>query len=214
MRRFGPAMVVVVLVALLPLSAGAQDPNAPPPPPTFTPYAPPPPVAATPEACPGVPYEDAWRCNPPRHFALTVALLKEYGFGGGLRGRFNHVGFEAAGAYMPYLVMGAEFHYFTTWQATGAFLVFFNADHRRTHHGLKVGYAYNSVSQNGLLLGYTLEFSRWKHFTVSLGFGFQYFFKAAELIEEKLRDEGENVEVSPVAGFQPYFGVGLHFYLL
>jgi hypothetical protein len=232
------ALPVVSILCLLQGPAAAQEappptegspppaspipPPQPPPPPPPSAYPPPAyavPVhpALVPGPCPGVAAGEAWRCDPPRHFGITLALLKEYGFGGGLRGRFGHVGFEGAMGYMPYLVLAEDFHYYTTWQATGAFLVFFNKPHRKTYHGLKAGYAYNSLTHHGFLLDYAMEFSLRKHFTLSLGMGFQLFPQAAELVEARIQQDEPGyivVKVSSVAMFQPCIGLGLHFYLL
>jgi hypothetical protein len=199
---------VLVLVAAC-CGLGSAVASAQPPPAYYHLLAPPGPCD------PGAPPDLAWRCRPPRHLAITVAFLKEYGFGGGLRGRFNHVGFEAVGAYMPYLVIGGEFHYFTTFQATGALLIFFNGHQRPTQHGIKLGFAYNNLSRYGFLIGYAAEWSKSPHFAWSFGGGIQVFPQAADRIEDELRKETTgSVKVDSLAALQFYIGISLHFYLL
>lgn len=162
---------------------------------------------------------EGWRCAPPRHLALGVTLLKEYGFGGAVRGRLNHVGFEAAGGYVPYFVFGGDidFRYFTTGQANGALLVYFSGHDRPLQHGIKLGYSFNSLTHSGVFAGYMAEISNRERFGWSFGAGLQYFFGAEERIEDRLRrdaEPGESFDADGIAALQFYMGVTLHYYLL
>jgi len=151
-----------------------------------------------------------WRCNPPRHFGLGLALVKEYGFGAVFRGRINHVAFDAAVGYQPYFVTGDVFRYASTVQVTGAFLVFFSKVWSRFQAGLKAAYAWNSLSGHGFLFGFNGEFSIRKHFALDLGAGIQAFPMANQLVREKLDLQG----VAFNAVVQPYIGLNLVWYLV
>lgn len=219
------AIVVALSITLPSLSALAQPADTKQPPPEPPPAGgdrippPPPPQAAVmakqqsrpPKACVEWSPSTPWACNPPRRFALSMTMVKEYGFGGAVRVRFNHFGFEAAFGYQPVLVitMGAQssVRVLSTYQATGALLIFFNNHRQRTQHGVKLGYVFNGLLQSGVLVGYMAEIARWKSFAMSITAGAQIYPQAIN----QLKRHGLPADDS--AFLQPYVGYNLHFYL-
>ncbi|MFH2010038.1 MAG: hypothetical protein ABI333_25805 [bacterium] len=152
-----------------------------------------------------------WRKRPPRHFALTVAFYGPYGTGGGLRGRYRYFGLEAAVGYVPTFLIGEEnkVHYFTTYQVSGAALIYFKDHNTRLQHGLRLAYAYSSMLLHGGFAGYAFEWSLWKHLALSFTVGLKVFPKGKEQVEKYAPD----AKATWLNLVSIYFGVHVNFYL-
>ena len=89
-------------------------------------------------------------------------------------------------------------------------LIFFFDTKEMFQHGMKLGYAYNTLVGHGVFGGYTVDISKNKHFVLCGGAGVQVFPKAGDLIKEELGISGLSKIYAEV---QPYIGFSLNWYL-
>jgi hypothetical protein len=153
---------------------------------------------------------EEWRCAPPRHLAVGATVFSEFGLGGLMvRGRFNYVALEAGGGYTPYITFADGLRYFTTWQVAGALRVYFNDHGRPLQHGVKVDYAFNTLTGSGVFGGYAVEGSNHRRFGWAAAVGMQYFVDGGDRIEAELGEsdaDGSNLQL--------LLSFALHYYVL
>ncbi len=156
-----------------------------------------------------------------RHLALGVSTVKELGFiAAQIRGRYDHVAFEAAFGLLPILIFitGDETGIIADYSlhATGSVLVFFNSDQSRMSHGLRAGAIWDGKFGWGGLVGWQGELRLTRLLSLSFGAGIQFYPQAGDWAGRRLEKEypDASVNIDAQTYVQPYVGVGLLLYLL
>jgi hypothetical protein len=186
-------------------------------------------VQAAPEAYPAAPAPmqldpsgtlEAPQPPKPRQFALGLALLKEHGFGGLLRLRFNHVALDATGGFMPLLIITQTVDG-TTMDVDGALsahggigpVFFFNGDQKKFQNGIRVNGIYDQIMGPGGGAGWVGEFTK-TSFTLALGAGIQVYPEAEDRIRKHF-GYSSAIKLDPTSTvLQVYVGLNLFWYLV
>jgi hypothetical protein len=156
----------------------------------------------------------------PRRLALGLTTLKEHGFGGVLRLRFNHVALDATGGFMPLLIITSTVGG-TTMDIDGAMsahggigpVFFFSGDQKRFQNGLRVNGIYDQVMGPGGGLGWVGEITMTR-FTIALGAGLQIYPEAEDRIREHFGFSSAVKLDALSTSVQLYVGLNLFWYLV
>jgi hypothetical protein len=154
----------------------------------------------------------------PRTFALGIATLKEHGFGGIMRARFNHFAIDGSVGSLPWLIMYTTADGTTTsydgamsFHTDLSFLIFINSDHGRFQNGIRLGGLYDSVGGKGVMFGWSGELT-FNTFALCFGVGIQYYPDLIEKVNERF-PATKNADLGSSYKYQPYLGINFVWYL-
>ncbi|MFH0976947.1 MAG: hypothetical protein V1874_14285 [Spirochaetota bacterium] len=167
------------------------------------------------ESAPAV---QAEQLNNPRSFALGITTLKEHGFGGMLRARWNHFAIDGSVGSLPWLIMyttedgeTTETEFDMSFHSDLSCVVFINSDQSRFQNGIRLGALYDSIGGKGIMGGWTGEIT-FTTFALCIGAGIQYYPDIVDKLNEhfpKTRD----AELDSSYKWQLYLGINCTWYL-
>jgi hypothetical protein len=154
-------------------------------------------------------------------FGLAITTLKEQGFGGGMRLRFDHFAVEASVAAMPFFVLVTgdceKLVFKVAPHATGSVLVIYSDVTARFQNGLRLSGMWNGILGGGTQVGWFGELLFNNIVALDFGAGVQLYpagkTRAARAVRDACGGDGDS-EVSIIQSVvQLYVGLNLLFYV-
>jgi hypothetical protein len=162
--------------------------------------------------------EQQVQLNNPRTFALGITTLKEHGFGGMMRGRWDHFAVDFAAGGFPWLIMyqtadgtTTNYDFDMSLHADLGFIVFINSDQSRFQNGIRVAGIYDSIGGKGAMFGWTGELT-FNTFALCFGVGLQYYPDLIKKVNEHF-PATQDAELDSSFKYQWYLGVNFMWYL-
>ena len=156
--------------------------------------------------------------NNPRSFALGITTLKEHGFGGKLRARWDHFALDGSVGSLPWLVTyqtadgtTTNYDFAMSFHADASCVIFINSNQSRFQNGIRLGGLYDSVGGAGALFGWTGELT-FNTFAICFGVGVQYYPDLIDKLNDKFPDT-KNSDMDSSYKYQPYLGVNFMWYM-
>ncbi len=156
--------------------------------------------------------------NNPRSFAVGITTLKEHGFGGMMRARWNHFAIDGSVGSLPWLVMyesadgtTTNYDFDMSLHTDLSCVIFINGDQGRFQNGIRLGGLYDSIGGKGVIFGWTGELT-FNTFALCFGVGLQYYPDLIEKINDHFPDT-RNADLDSSYKYQWYLGINLVWYL-
>lgn len=155
------------------------------------------------------------RAEPPRTFALGIGTIKEHGFGGLVRLRFDHAAFDASVGAMPVLVLTStnsevNAHYGTALHLDGSAVFFFNGADKKFQNGIRAGGLWDSIMGPGALLGWVGDLC-WERLLLGFGLGIQVYPDYSSSVKGHFNLSGDPNSFLGIV--QLYLGVNIGWYI-